>query len=239
MDGPASLSVESLSFTNSSEKILHEISFQVPAGHLLVITGPSGSGKTTLLRLIAGLERPDTGSITAGGKVVSDAATLIPPIGRGCAMVYQNLALWPHMTVRKHLEFVADKGPLAAKEERIHTVLEQAGLQRKSEVYPHMLSGGEQQRLAIARALMNRPKLLLMDEPFSHLDVVLKMKMIRLLQEVRSYIEGTVLYVTHNLDEMQSLADSVLFIKDGRSLYFDSYRVFQDQLNKTLLTEEY
>ena len=153
-------------------------------------------------------------------------------------MVYQNLALWPHMTVRKHLEFVAGKGPLAAKEERIHTVLEQTGLQRKSEAYPHMLSGGEQQRLAIARALMNRPKLLLMDEPFSHLDVVLKMKMIGLLQEVRSSIEGTVLYVTHNLDEMQSLADSVLFIEDGRSLYFDSYRVFQDQLNETLLAEE-
>lgn len=239
MDGPTSLNVESLSYTTGTATILHEISFQVPAGHLLVITGPSGSGKTTLLRLIAGLERPDSGTITVGDRVMSDAATLIPPIARGCAMVYQNLALWPHMTVREHLEFVQAEDEPAINAERIRTVLEQTSLHRKAESYPHILSGGEQQRLAIARALMNKPKLLLMDEPFSHLDVVLKMKMIALLQEMRSSIDGTVLYVTHNLDEMQSLADCVLFIKEGRSRFFDSYRAFQSLLNETLLAEEY
>jgi ABC-type sugar transport system ATPase subunit len=234
MEGPASLKVESLSYMTGTAKILHEISFQVPVGSMLVITGPSGSGKTTLLRLIAGLERPNSGTIMLGGKIVSDAATLIPPIGRGCAMVYQNLALWPHMSVRKHLEFVADKGPLSAREERIHTILDQTGLQRKSQAYPHMLSGGEQQRLAIARALMNRPKLLLMDEPFSHLDVVLKMRMISLLQEVRSCMNGAVLYVTHNLDEIRKLADSVLVITNGRSIFFNSYEAFHRQLKETL-----
>lgn len=147
---------------------LKDVSFKVNKNILLTILGPSGSGKTTLLRLIAGLERPDKGKILLDGKIVSTPSKIVLPYKRKISMIFQNLSLWPHMTVEQHLNFVLKDS------KKIENILDKVKLTGFKKRYPHQLSGGEKQRLAIARALITEPSYLLMDEPFSHLDFSLK-----------------------------------------------------------------
>lgn len=141
-------------------------------GSAVCLFGPSGAGKTTLLRLIAGLERPDSGAIVIGGTKVAGDGVWIDPGERGVNMVFQDLALWPHMRAGKHLDFVLRGRGWSGDERRKKTerLLSHVELETAARKYPHEMSGGEQQRLAIARALATDPKLLLLDEPFAHLD---------------------------------------------------------------------
>ncbi len=141
-------------------------------GSAVCLFGPSGAGKTTLLRLIAGLERPDTGTILIGGTKVAGDGIWVDPGDRGVNMVFQDLALWPHMRAAKHLDFVLRGRGLSSGERREKTnrLLSHVDLESAARKYPHEMSGGEQQRLAIARALATDPTLLLLDEPFAHLD---------------------------------------------------------------------
>ena len=192
---------------------LKDVSFKVNKNILLTILGPSGSGKTTLLRLIAGLESPDKGKILLDGKIVSTPSKIVLPYKRKISMIFQNLSLWPHMTVEQHLNFVLKDS------KKIENMLDKVKLTGFKKRYPHQLSGGEKQRLAIARALITEPSYLLMDEPFSHLDFSLKKAMISLLLNLRKDLKRTIIYVTHNLDEVMALADKIIVMDKGKIIF--------------------
>jgi len=154
------------------QEVLKNISIEIKEGSLIHISGPSGSGKTTLLRCIAGLEKYDAGELSLFDEVVQTQDTFIKPSKRKIGMVFQDLVLFPHMTVFRNVDFVS-RSVFRNKAERTNwnlRVLQKMRIHHKSEKYPHELSGGEKQRVAIARAIAHRPKILLLDEPFSHLD---------------------------------------------------------------------
>lgn len=194
---------------------LEPVSLRVESGEFLALLGPSGAGKTTLLRLIAGLDRPDTGVIWIGDQVVAGNGVFVPPQKRRIGMVFQDLALWPHMTVRKHLDFVLTGAGVARtqRRERIAEMLELIRLEDRASALPHQLSGGQQQRVAIARALVIKPKILLLDEPLANLDETLQHRMIDELARLKQWFEITTLYVTHNRREIAGLADRILRIE--------------------------
>lgn len=188
-------------------------------GESVVVLGPSGCGKTTLLRLIAGLEVPDQGVIDIEGVQVSAPGRFVAPHRRGLSMIFQDLALWPHMRVVQNVAFgLSDRRwrKRADTERRALETLEWVSLGRLKDRYPHQLSGGERQRLAIARALAPGHSYLLMDEPFSALDPILKHEMIGLVDQLKNSLGMTVLYVTHNLDEALALAERILLVRQGR-----------------------
>ena len=196
-----SVALRSLHKALGGRPVLKGVSLEVPAGESLALVGPSGSGKTTLLRLIAGLERPDTGAAMHDGQEV----TSIPPRKRGIGMVFQELALWPYMTVKEHLEEVGGGGDL----------LDRFGLGNMRDKRPHELSGGERQRVALARALAGSPRLLLLDEPFSNLDPLMRQSTQRLLAELRADHRLTMITVNHHLDGHVASADRVALLRDG------------------------
>lgn len=186
---------------------LQEVSFSLPAGSFTALVGPSGAGKTTLLRLIAGLEEPDAGQLWLDGR----EATRMPPHRRGIGMVFQDLALFPHMTVRQNVEFACPGQP-----ERATELLALAGWEGRPEAFPSQLSGGQRQRVALARALAGRPRLLLLDEPFLNLDPPARRRLLAELGRVKLALGLTVLYVTHHLQDALMLADQLLFLSDGQ-----------------------
>jgi len=193
------------------------VDLTVPAGSLTAVLGPSGCGKTTLLRLVAGFERPEAGSIGIGGQTVADAdggrgGTFVSPERRRVGMVFQDYALFPHLDVAGNIGYALGRRPDRA---RIDELLELVGLEGLGARRPHELSGGQQQRVALARALAPRPEVVLLDEPFSNLDAVLRaqvrMELRRILRE--SGVSG--LLVTHDQEEALSLADYVAIMQSG------------------------
>jgi len=206
---------------------LHQATFRVPPERLLAVIGPSGSGKTTLLRLIAGLEKPDGGQIRLNSVVVSGPETLVPSYRRNLSMIFQDLALWPHMTVSEHLQFAVPEGRHADASAIVRTFLQKLHLDRLQARYPAQLSGGEKQRLAIARALISSPSYLLMDEPFSQLDFRLRKEMHAWLQTIQQETPLTVVYVTHSLDEVMLMADDVLVLDKGAVKFEGNRTAFQ------------
>ena len=179
--------------------------------------GPSGCGKTTLLRMIAGLERPDEGRVLIDGIEVSSPNKMVPPFKRKLSMIFQDLALWPHMTVKGNIKFVMEKNLTKdILREEIHEILEKVNLIGFNNRYPHQLSGGEKQRLAIARALASRPAYLLMDEPFSNLDSLLKEELQNVVIKLKKDSQIGIIYVTHNIDEALILANRIAIMNKGR-----------------------
>ena len=198
---------------------LDRVSLDVAAAESIVVFGPSGCGKTTLLRLIAGLEAPDTGDIWLEDVPVARGGhNLVPPYARGLGMVFQDLALWPHLTIGEHLRFVlqAARVPKNAWAERIHDTLTLVRIATLADRYPHQLSGGEQQRAALARALIVRPRALLLDEPFSSLDDELRASLRDELMRLRRELQLTMISVTHHRDDAEVLADRIIRMRDGR-----------------------
>ncbi len=197
---------------------LREVSLAVEPGTFLVLLGPSGSGKTTLLRMLAGIERITSGRITLGDTVVADGRVHVPPDRRDLSMVFQDYALWPHLTVRDNVAFALRRRRLTRAEsrERTHTMLERVGLGALTTRYPNELSGGEQQRVALARALVGDTGLILCDEPLSNLDADLRE---RLRVEISALVRdagATILYITHDQAEAFALADRVGVLERGR-----------------------
>ena len=195
-----------------------DVSLEMQPGESVVILGPSGCGKTTLLRLVAGLARPDSGAIWLDEKLVSDKRMCVPPHDRRLGFVFQDLALWPHLTVRQNLEFVM-RAVNVAKGEREHRAgrtLELVHVEQLAARYPHELSGGEQQRVALARALVGEPRLLLLDEPLSSLDPDLKAALRRELRRLQRELGLTSIYVTHDREDAAVLADRVVEMRAGR-----------------------
>ena len=220
------LVIENLRKYYGPVKALNGMTFQMMADEILALIGPSGCGKTTLLRLIAGLEKPDGGGVSIDGVEVSSSSNMIPPHRRNLSMVFQDLALWPHMTVAQHLEFVFKRDSLEKSRvrEEIDRLLRNVSIENLYGRYPHQLSGGEKQRLAIGRALASSPSYLLMDEPFSHLDLRLKEELQQLLLSLNEDTKMGILYVTHNIQDAQAVAGRVAFMDDGLLLRIDDRR---------------
>ena len=185
----------------------------------MALLGASGCGKTTLLRLVAGLETPDEGEVwIGGGRVAVARRNLVPPHARGVGFVFQDLALWPHLTVAGNLDFVLGAAGVGKRERRgrIDEVLQLVRIEAFARKYPGQLSGGEQQRAAIARALVARPRLLLLDEPMSSLDAELKAELLGELTALQRTLNVTTLYVTHDPEEAAGFARRVVSMREGR-----------------------
>jgi putative spermidine/putrescine transport system ATP-binding protein len=194
--------------------VVDRIDLMVQPGLATVILGPSGCGKTTTLRLMAGLVAPDEGLIFLDDLEVSSPTSMLPPNRRGVGMVFQSLALWPHMTVEGNLAFVAKK----AGKEKIQEALELVDLWPRRGSYPAELSGGEQQRVALARALVSTPRLLLLDEPLSSLDEGLRKKMLESMTRLKEKLGVTTVFVTHSQQEALAFADRIVVMWKGRIL---------------------
>lgn len=197
--------------------------FTVAPGELLALVGPSGSGKTTILRCIAGLHRPSGGSIRCGGDLWLDMglARFRKPQHRRVGLVFQDYALFPHMTAADNLRIAMDGGGGGDGEDRARQLLEQVRLGGLQDRYPAQLSGGQQQRVAVARALARDPLVLLLDEPFSAVDMMTRQRLQRELALLRQTIDIPMLLVTHDLQEAQTIADRICVLHEGTSLQVD------------------
>jgi iron(III) transport system ATP-binding protein len=187
----------------------------VARGEVVALLGPSGCGKTTLLRLIAGFERPDGGSVTVDGRLVADTRTWVAPEARRIGMVFQDYALFPHLTVAANIGFGL---PRHARDVRVSDLLGVVGLTGLDKRYPHELSGGQQQRVALARALAPAPELVLLDEPWSNVDPFLRETLRAEVVEIIRPLGVTVVLVTHDREEAFSLADRIALMRDGKVL---------------------
>jgi iron(III) transport system ATP-binding protein len=196
------------------------ISFTVPKGKLFTLLGPSGCGKSTTLRCIAGLERPEGGTITIDGAEVFSRNTFIPPDKRGIGMVFQSYAIWPHMTVFQNVAYALEVKRTPRDEIRRRTMeaLERVGLAALADRPAPHLSGGQQQRVALARAIVGRPSLLLFDEPLSNLDAKLRERMRTEIRELQQRLDITAVYVTHDQAEALALSDTIAVMEAGKIL---------------------
>jgi iron(III) transport system ATP-binding protein len=201
---------------------IDDVSLTVSRGEILALLGPSGSGKSTLLRLIAGFEPPDAGSVAIDGRVVADAGMAVPPEERGVGIVFQDYALFPHLTVEANVAFGLHALDRGRRRERVRSFLELVGLPALARRYPHELSGGQQQLVALARALAPAPAVLLLDEPFSNLDADLRGQMRHDVEKILRETETTVVFVTHGQDEAFGIADRVGVLLRGRLEQIDT-----------------
>jgi iron(III) transport system ATP-binding protein len=203
-------------FPGADRDAVCDVSLRIEAGEIVGLVGGSGAGKTTLLRLIAGLEVPTAGSIVLNGRMLCDGRRSLPPEQRGIGLVFQDYALFPHLTVEENVGFGLHRLPRRRRRERIHETLELVGLADLAGRYPHQLSGGQQQRAALARALAPEPAVLLLDEPFSNLDAVLKPALRDDVSRILRRAGTTALVVVHDHEDVLSLADRVAILRDGR-----------------------
>ena len=198
------------------------LSFQLAKGSIGCLLGPSGCGKTTALRCIAGFEPVDGGTISAKGRVLSRQGFLAPPEQRHIGMVFQDYALFPHLTVEENVAFGLHALNRAARRRRGAEMLASVGLEAHCSHYPHQLSGGEQQRVALARALAPEPEIVLLDEPFSSLDVELRERLSLEVRAVLKQLGATALLVTHDQQEAFAVADVVGVMRNGTLEQWDS-----------------
>ena len=211
--GDSILELKDLSHSyDGSEISLRNISLTVIKAEKVSILGPSGSGKSTLLRLIAGLEKPYSGTITIQGKIVSDQDHMVAPEKRNVGLVVQNKALFPHLTVEKNIGFGIRKNQ--EKTKIIADLLSLFKIEHLSNKYPHEISGGEQQRTAIARSMAPGPELLMLDEPFSALDRELKEELYAELNHIFNERQQTIILVTHDLNEAKVLSDKQINLEN-------------------------
>lgn len=221
------LHLEGLGKTHGGDRwVLQDINITVEPGSVLAVLGPSGSGKSTLLNLVAGLLEPSAGAIRIGDTVLSTPNHQVPPERRDISMVFQDYALWPHMTVADiigyGLKYGSNKTPARQRHQRVSELLDWLQLGDLGNRRPAELSGGQQQRVSIARAMATEPSLLLFDEPLSNLDTQLRNEMRDELGALFDEIDTTVLYVTHDFSEALALADTILILEHGRAVQIAS-----------------
>jgi len=197
---------------------LTDVSCRADDRGVLLILGPSGAGKTTLLRLVAGLDRPDAGTIRIGGAVVTGSGRHVPPHLRGVAFVFQRPTLWPHLRAVDNvmLALVGRRLRRRERRRRAAAALDRLGMTRRARAFPGSLSGGELQRVSLARALVTDPGVLLLDEPFASLDVELRADLVRHLAALKADRGVTMLWVSHRYEEALALADGLVLLREGR-----------------------
>ncbi|MCK6391966.1 MAG: ABC transporter ATP-binding protein, partial [Azonexus sp.] len=213
--------------------VVDGVSFTLAAGQIACLLGPSGCGKTTLLRCIAGFEDIAGGEIRLHGQRVSAMSTRIAPEKRRIGMVFQDYALFPHLTIEQNVAFGLGKVPPADASLRVRQLLATVGLSGHGNKYPHELSGGQQQRVALARALAPRPELILLDEPFSNLDVGLRERLSVEVREILKREGSTAIMVTHDQHEAFAMADEIGLMHDGRIQQWDiPYNLYHRPANR-------
>ncbi len=210
------LSVEAASRAYGSHRAVVEASLTLRAGEITALLGASGSGKSTLLRLIAGLEPVDSGEIRLGHTLLSSPGQALAPEQRGIGLVFQDYALFPHLSVLDNVRFGLKGLARSEQRSRAEAALDRVGLRERASAWPHWLSGGEQQRVALARALVRGPEALLLDEPFSGLDAHLKAGVRRDLTETLRAAGTATLIVTHDAGEALMMADQLVLMESGR-----------------------
>ncbi|WP_227814284.1 ABC transporter ATP-binding protein [Nitrogeniibacter aestuarii] len=227
------LEVDQLTLAYGRHLVVDLLDFALEKGSIGCLLGPSGCGKTTVLRAIAGFERVHGGSIRIGAEQVSGTGVHIPPERRRIGMVFQDYALFPHLTIRDNIGFGLHRADAGTRSRRVDAMLELVGLGPQAQRFPHELSGGQQQRVALARALAPAPDLLLMDEPFSNLDVELRE---RLSLEVRAILKETgttAILVTHDQNEAFAVADVIGLMHDGALQQWDTpYNLYHKPVNR-------
>jgi iron(III) transport system ATP-binding protein len=214
------LQLRNLEKSFGPKMVVNITALEMVPGELLALLGPSGCGKSTTLRLIAGLERPDAGTIAIGGVTVVDDSLILPPERRHVGLVFQDYALFPHLTVAGNVAYGLPRAERASP--RINELLELVGLAGFGDRYPRELSGGQQQRVALARALAPAPELLLLDEPFSGLDPGLRQHLRAEVRQILQRAGATGLLVTHDQEEALSIADRVAVMLDGHIVQIDT-----------------
>ncbi|MDP3139377.1 MAG: ABC transporter ATP-binding protein [Burkholderiaceae bacterium] len=208
-------------YPNRPRSAVDGVSFGLRGGDIGVLIGPSGCGKTTLLRAVAGLEPVAGGEIRLGGTVIGSAGHGVAAEDRRIGMVFQDYALFPHLDVGRNVAFGLHRLPVAERAARVAQVLELVGLEGSQTQYPHELSGGQQQRVALARALAPQPQLLLLDEPFSNLDVDLRERLAHELRSILKAAQATALFVTHDQQEAFAIADVIGVMHEGHLHQWD------------------
>ena len=207
------LEIENLSKSYESKlEVVSNCSFSIESGNICAIVGESGSGKSTLFRLIAGLERPEKGSIKVKEKIVSNDKFIVAPKDRNVGLVFQDFSLFPHLTVRENIEFGLKKN----KDEKVEKLLEIIKMENFPNRYPNELSGGQQQRVSLAQSLSMNPELLLLDEPFSSLDSQLKSKIRQELRDIIKKIGISSVFITHDIIDALEIADEIIFMDNGK-----------------------
>ncbi|WP_414432170.1 ABC transporter ATP-binding protein [Alcanivorax sp. IL2] len=230
---PPLLTLDNLACGYHQQAVVKDLSLELAAGEIACLLGPSGCGKTTTLRAIAGLEPVTGGSIHIQGRQVSSRSRQLPPEKRGLGMVFQEHALFPHLTVADNVAFGLRKQPREQQRLRVSECLERVRLSGMEDRYPHELSGGQQQRVALARALAPRPALLLLDEPFASLDLDLRRALARELGDILRQENVTALLVTHDQEEAFALADRVGVMHQGQLEQWDTpYNIYHAPANR-------
>lgn len=202
-------------FNGNGYPAVNNVSFALHHGEILALVGPSGCGKTTTLRLIAGLEVPDSGVILLNNRIVAGEGVFVPPENREVGMVFQEHALFPHLTVFENVAFGLRRGDKPRAQKVVMEFLKMVGLQTLAKRYPHELSGGERQRVALVRALAPQPVLLLLDEPFSSLDADLRTQVRVQVRNILKSIKATAIFVTHDQEEALFMGDRLAVFQNG------------------------
>ncbi|WP_041277737.1 ABC transporter ATP-binding protein [Desulfotalea psychrophila] len=216
------LQIKNVSKSYDEQNIIENVSLSLARGEIGCLLGPSGCGKTTLLRTIAGFEEIQSGRIEINGEVVSAAGMSRSPEKRSVGMVFQDYALFPHLSVEQNIAFGIREKPRPRQKEKVRSLLKLVGLEDALGKYPHELSGGQQQRVALARALAPEPELLLLDEPFSNLDALLRDRLTIEVRDILKKSGTTGLLVTHNQYEAFSVADKIGLLFHGKMQQWDS-----------------
>jgi iron(III) transport system ATP-binding protein len=230
---PGILEINNIRCGYEGKTIVDDFSLSIRDTTLNCLLGPSGCGKTTVLRAIAGFEPVLKGEIILDGRVISSKTVQVQPEQRGIGMVFQDYALFPHLSVGENVTFGLRKQSSSQQRKVAHEMLELVGLEDCMNRYPHELSGGQQQRIAVARALAPEPPLLLMDEPFSNLDVDLRERLVLDVREILRQRQTTTLFVTHDQDEAFVIGEHVAVMDEGRILQWDlPYNLYHEPANR-------
>ncbi len=211
------IELENISFSYPDKKVLDGFSLSLNQGEISCLLGSSGCGKTTILRLIAGLEVPGKGRVVLNDIVLSeDGKNIVPPHKRNVGFIFQDLALWPHFTVYKNIAFGLEERKVPDTKERVRKMLDHFSIADLAGKYPHQLSGGQKQLVAISRSLVLEPDVLLMDEPLSNLDVTLNRKILQHIKDLKTSFNVTIIYVTHDHREAFAIANNVVVLNNGK-----------------------
>ncbi|TMV09181.1 ABC transporter ATP-binding protein [Ruegeria sediminis] len=230
------MEIRNLVCTFGGRKVVDDVSLRIRAGQVTCLLGPSGCGKSTTLRMIAGIEMQDSGEIYVDGKLICDTVFRVPPERREIGLMFQDFALFPHLSVADNVAFGL-KGPKEKKRARVEELLAKVDLLRYIDGYPHQLSGGEQQRVALARALAPRPRIMLMDEPFSGLDNRLRDGIRDETLAILKEEDAAVLLVTHEPEEAMRMADEIALMRRGRIVQQGApYNVYTRPVDKAAVS---
>lgn len=221
---PPAIQVKHVTHHFAANRVLDDICLQVPKGTIMALLGPSGCGKSTLLKLLAGLLHPEAGQVFFGQQKVVEGRFSLPPEKRDLGMVFQDYALWPHMTVGQNVSFPLQMRsvPAKARQQRVMTALDRVGLADFTHRRPSELSGGQQQRVALARAIVAEPQILLFDEPLSNLDRNLRETLCEEMAVLLRQLGTTAVYVTHDPHEAEALAHCIARMEQGAIRRIDS-----------------